>query len=155
MPEPLAYFITVATYGTWLPGDDRGWVLYGHGWQLPDPMLLLESKARMTEDACRLDIEQRNAVHEQIAETCLVRGWELRAVNCRTNHLHVVLSAPCDPKVVRKQIKAWCTRKLKAMSLARGDDPVRENWWAERGSQRSINDEAGLEAAIWYVKEGQ
>jgi hypothetical protein len=23
--EPLAYFPTWTTYGTWLPGDDRGW----------------------------------------------------------------------------------------------------------------------------------
>ncbi len=24
MPEPLAYFLTWPTYGTWLPGDERG-----------------------------------------------------------------------------------------------------------------------------------
>jgi hypothetical protein len=23
-PEPLAYFLTWSTYGTWLPGDERG-----------------------------------------------------------------------------------------------------------------------------------
>jgi hypothetical protein len=37
MSDPLAYFLTWVTYGTWLPGDDRGWVEYRHGWQLPDP----------------------------------------------------------------------------------------------------------------------
>ena len=37
LPEPLAYFLTWPTYGTWLPGDERGWVEYRHGWQLPDP----------------------------------------------------------------------------------------------------------------------
>ena len=26
MDEPLAYFLTWTTYGTWLPGDGRGWV---------------------------------------------------------------------------------------------------------------------------------
>jgi hypothetical protein len=26
MSEPLAYFLTWTTYGTWLPGDSRGWV---------------------------------------------------------------------------------------------------------------------------------
>ena len=35
LPEPLAYFLTWPTYGTWLPGDERGWVEYRHGWQLP------------------------------------------------------------------------------------------------------------------------
>ena len=59
MPEPLAYFLTWSTYGTWLPGDERGWILYAHGWQFPDAARMLEAEARMTEDACRLDREQR------------------------------------------------------------------------------------------------
>ncbi|MCA9023576.1 MAG: hypothetical protein KDA86_00045 [Planctomycetaceae bacterium] len=25
MSEPLAFFLTWMTYGTWLPGDERGW----------------------------------------------------------------------------------------------------------------------------------
>jgi len=36
MSDPLAYFITLTTYGTWLPGDDLGWVNEGQGFQLPD-----------------------------------------------------------------------------------------------------------------------
>jgi hypothetical protein len=23
--DPIAYFLTWTTYGTWLPGDERGW----------------------------------------------------------------------------------------------------------------------------------
>jgi hypothetical protein len=57
MPEPLAYFFTWSTYGTWLPGDERGWVEYRHGWQLPDVVRKLEAEARMTEDACRFDVD--------------------------------------------------------------------------------------------------
>src|ERR1700747_2517170 len=59
MPEPLAYFLTWTTYGTWLPGDERGWVQYRHGMRLPDPIREREAAARMTEDACRLDHPQR------------------------------------------------------------------------------------------------
>ena len=51
LPEPLAYFLTWPTYGTWLPGDERGWVEYRHGWQLPDPARKREAQARLTEDA--------------------------------------------------------------------------------------------------------
>jgi hypothetical protein len=32
--DPLAYFLAWSTYGTWLPGDERGWVEYARGWQL-------------------------------------------------------------------------------------------------------------------------
>src|SRR5208283_1739378 len=52
LPEPLAYFLTWPTYGTWLPGDERGWVEYRHSWQLPDPARKREAQARLTEDAC-------------------------------------------------------------------------------------------------------
>src|SRR5688500_9393457 len=110
MPEPLAYFLTWNTYGTWLPGDERGWIEFRRGWQLPDPIRELEAAARMSEDACRLDREQREVVEAQIAETCRVRGWELLAVNCRSNHVHVVVVADRAPKIVRNQLKAWCTR---------------------------------------------
>ncbi|MGO8752163.1 MAG: hypothetical protein ACLQNE_40005 [Thermoguttaceae bacterium] len=156
MADPIAYFITWATYGTWLPGDDRGWVEYRHGWQFPDPIRKLEAAAKMAEDACRLSPEQRDAVQQQVTETCGHRGWTLFAVNCRSNHLHVVVAAPVDPKLVRSQLKAWCTRRLKILAQEQGaDSTIRENWWAERGSQRFINDEASLEAAILYVRDGQ
>lgn len=151
---PVAYFLTWVTYGTWLPGDERGWVEYRRGWQLPDPARELESRARMTEDACRLDLEQRHRVEAQIAETCEFKGWILHAVNCRSNHVHVVLTAPLHPKKVQSQLKSWTTRRLKEMARGRNDD-TRENWWAERGSQRYINDEASLEAVILYVCDCQ
>ncbi len=156
MPDPLAYFITWNTYGTWLPGDARGWVDLHHGWQLPCPILELESKARMTEQACRLDREQRTIVEKQIEETCRIRGWKLHAVNCRTNHLHIVVTAEQHPDQVRNQLKAWCTRRLKDLEIKRCvREPIRENWWAERGSKRYVNDEDSLEAAIVYVLDGQ
>src|SRR5215471_6985078 len=106
MPEPLAYFLTWPTYGTWLPGDERGWVEYRSGWQLPDPIRKLEAEARMTEDALTLDSEQRQVVEQTIAQHCRVRGWKLHVVNCRTNHLHVVVTADRPPKLVRVQFKA-------------------------------------------------
>ena len=67
MPDPLAYFLTWPTYGTWLPGDERGWIQYGRGWQLPDAVRKLEAEAKMTEDACRLDGEQRELVEQHEA----------------------------------------------------------------------------------------
>jgi REP element-mobilizing transposase RayT len=163
LPEALAYFLTWGTYGTWLPGDERGWSEHGHGWQPPNPVRKLEAAARMTEDACRLDAEQRDIVERQIRETCQVRGWQLHAVNCRSNHLHVVVTADVAPELVRNQFKAWATRRLKeleskrrqARGLGADTGPMRENWWAERGSRRFLNDEESLEGAILYVRDGQ
>ena len=151
MDDPIAFFLTITSYGAWLPGDGRGWVEYRHGWQLPDPVLELESQARMTDDACTLTPRQRKIVEDQIAETCQHRGWILHAVNCRSNHLHAVITAAdTKPKKVRADIKAWCTRRLKQLS-----DPTRENWWAERGSIRWIFTDESLETVILYVTEAQ
>jgi REP element-mobilizing transposase RayT len=149
--DPLGYFLTWVTYGTWLPGDSRGWVEYRHGWQLPDPIRELEAHAKMTEDACLLTPAQRRCVERQIAETCEHRGWVLHVVNCRSNHVHVVASANVDnPKKIRIDLKAWATQALKKTS-----DQERENWWAERGSIRYLNNDESLEAAILYVRDGQ
>jgi hypothetical protein len=111
MPDPLAYFLTWTTYGTWLPGDERGWVKRGEGFQLPDPIRRSDAEARMTEDACSLDNEQRKLVETTIADHCRIRGWYLHTVNCRTNHVHVVVTASRDPDEVREQFKAWCNQK--------------------------------------------
>jgi REP element-mobilizing transposase RayT len=161
MAEPVAYFLTWPTYGTWLPGDEHGWVKRHHGFQLPDPMTKLESAARMAEDACRLDDEQRSLVEATIAEHCRIRGWTLHAVNCRSNHLHIVVTASQHPDELREQFKAWSTRRLRELdtqrvagTLAERHAP-RKNWWAERGSKRYLNDEDSLEAAILYVRDCQ
>src|SRR5262249_31196789 len=118
--KPIAFFLTWSTYGTWLPGDARGWVEYRRGFRLPDPILELECAARMTEGACRLAPHQRERVEKQVAETCKYKGWILHAVNCRTNHVHVVLSASAPPKIIREQLKAWCTRRLKEQQVEFG-----------------------------------
>jgi REP element-mobilizing transposase RayT len=152
MPDALAYFITWTTYGTWLPGDERGWVLKGSGFQDSRPVRKELASDRMTEPPCTLSDEQRGIVELTIRDHCRIRGWEMHALNCRTNHVHAVVTANTDSKKVRDEFKAWCTRKLKEAAC---DIEVRENWWTEAGSRRMIGDEESLEAAIHYVLYGQ
>ena len=154
MPDPLAYFLTWTTYGTWLPGDERGWVLKRKGFQLPNLVTRQLAADRMTETFCVLDDAQRGIVERTIAEHCRIRGWHLFTQNCRTNHVHVVVAADLEPERVRDQLKAWGTRRLKEHCHEHG---VRErlNWWTTGGSGRLIGDEESLEAVIRYVVEGQ
>ena len=134
-----------------MPGDERGWVKPGKGWQLPDPIREFESKALMTDVACRLSHAERAAVEAQIAETCAHRGWHLHAANCRSNHVHVVVSAhETAPRKIRIDLKAWATRCLKEQF-----DPGRQHWWADRGSIRFLYGEKSLEMAVTYVVEAQ
>lgn len=151
MQDPIAFFITWPTYGTWLPGNERGWVEYHHGWQLPNRNLELLCETRMTEKQCLLGPRERNIVNSQVAETCNFRAWTLYAVNCRSNHVHIVVGAfNTVPKKIRSDIKAWCTRRLKEQC-----DLQRSNWWAERGSIRYIWNDDSLATVIQYVMEAQ
>lgn len=149
--EPLAYFLTWTTYGTWLPGDERGWNRKGdHALLEPDPLLVRMAQAKMTEPVFVLSDRHRVIVEETIREHCRIRNWPLHAVNARSNHVHVVVTAiGYKPKTVRDQLKAWCTTKLKEAGESR------THFWTEGGSQRWINTDEELEAAVAYVLEAQ
>ena len=150
MDDPIAYFLTWTTYGTWLPGDARGWVEYRHGWQTPASLLADYSSTKMVEDACVLTMQQHGLVQQQIEETCNRRNWRLHAVNCRSNHVHLVVTAVgVDTKKIRIDLKAWTARVLKK------SDPNRQRWWSERGSIHWLYDENDLEAAIRYTLDAQ
>src|SRR2546425_7690340 len=97
-----AYFITWTTYGTWLPGDARGWVKSGEwGIQSPDPEREREARRLMAESAVILTPNQRTLVEQTIRDHCRIRRWVLHAVNARTNHIHVVVTADRSPDEVR------------------------------------------------------
>ena len=88
------WLLTWTTYGTWLPGDDRGFVSNvrdGEGPEVrhnspgtePDAKqrgLWLSAKSNMKGPAVYLSAEQAAAVLEQLQETSRYRGWELLAV---------------------------------------------------------------------------
>lgn len=92
-----------------------------------------------------------------MAETCRHKGWTLHAVNCRSNHVHVVLSATTSPKVIREQLKAWCSRRLSEQQVELGipEGERRSKWWSERGSIRWVFRVSDLAAAIEYVLNQQ
>ena len=92
--EPLGYFLTWTTYGTWLPGDDRGWNRKDEPEvQPPNPFLVEIAASRMKETEFRLSTSDRDTVEATIRKHCEIREWPLHAVNVRTNHVHVVVTA--------------------------------------------------------------
>jgi REP element-mobilizing transposase RayT len=153
----IAFYHTWTCYGTWLPGDARCWVEHGRGLRPPNPIRELQAMMLMSEDACLLDVEHRGCVEKTIADHCRVRGWTLHAVNCRTNHVHAVVTVTDrKPAECREQFKAWCTRKLKELEHLKGaPGKVRDNWWAERGWDELIDCDEELACVIEYVRDGQ
>jgi len=149
--EPLGYLITWTTYGTWLPGDERGWQRSGQaGIQLPNQTFREMAAADMGESAFYMEDADRQIVDNTVASHCEIRNWILHISNARTNHVHVVVTAPgYKPEVVRDQFKAWCTRYLKPRHMGR------ERFWTEGASCRWINHPEDLESAILYAADAQ
>ncbi|MBA4180319.1 MAG: hypothetical protein C0506_07000 [Anaerolinea sp.] len=119
MPEaPLAYFLAFRTYGTWLPGDDRG-STDRHRHAPGEPFLPKDDFRRgfaeraMKHHSYVLTDEGRQLVESSIRQSCALRGWELMALNVRTNHVHVLVAAGGGPERVLVSLKAWATRDLR------------------------------------------
>ncbi|MFQ5463999.1 MAG: transposase [Phycisphaerae bacterium] len=153
---PLAYLITFTTYGTWLHGDERGSVDREHNAYRTPYLAHNRRRARYEKSARRaepitLDNKRRDVVRRTIVEVCTHRGWHLHALNVRTNHLHVVVSAPCTPERVMNDLKSWATRRLREGGLL--DD--RQSPWTKHGSTRYLWKPVHLAAACRYVLEGQ
>ncbi len=149
-PEPLAFFLTWTTYGSWLPGDDRGWSDDRGVLRAPSFRLAISAGHRLASSAVSLRLAQRELVVATITRHCQHRQWKLFAVACRSQHVHVVVSAPAyQPATVSQQLKTWAARALAADAT-----PARRIW--TRGcSRRRIYDERALQAVVQYVAECQ
>lgn len=151
MTECWAYFVTWNTYGTWLPGDARGWRKRHSGQQPPRKFLEEWCREQMRDDCVLLDATDRATVEDACREHCDVRGWTLLAVSARSNHVHAVVVANAGPKVVRDQLKANSTRKLRTQ-----EQPLFvEQTWAKGGDVEILDTENEIHSAVDYVLEAQ
>jgi REP element-mobilizing transposase RayT len=147
---PLAYLVSFRTYGTWLHGDARGSMsrkqnLYG------TPRIAANPRLQLRHPPVRLDAKQRPVVEQAIREVCENRGYFLRAINIRTNHVHTVVSAASKPEPILLAFQAYATRKLRNSGLlARNVKP-----WSRHGSTPYLWKERHVERAIDYVLYGQ
>lgn len=163
------WFLTNTTYGTWLPGSERGFV--GHVWEHrtdepPDDRRIIHNlpgtpydedidglhrRSRELMKGQPINFERTHAevFWKQILETAEFRKWQILTVAIMYNHFHIVVGVIGDPQPgkILGDFKSWGTR---ALSREFGT-PASETWWTERGSKRKLSNEAALLAAIHYV----
>jgi len=150
--EPFGYFITWTVYGTFLQGDRRWWRKKSEGEQPPQSELEKWHRDRLKHDVILLDEEHRSTVETEVKYHCKNRGWKLWVVNPRTNHVHVVVTAPgYSGDKVRDQLKANCTRGLRETDGRFMERPV----WTTRGDVQWLKTDNDLEMAISYAGEAQ
>lgn len=157
MSQPLAFLLTWTTFGTWLPGDDRGSVdksnrSYGSPVATPNEQRHYVNASRQQTESIVLSQDERDAVDRIIRRHCLHRQWWLGACNVRSNHVHCVVTASeTKPEVVVQQLKSWATRTLREVDGDRFAGRV----WTREASTRYLWDQESVDAAVRYVVEGQ
>jgi len=89
MPTIIGYMVTWTTYGSWLPGDERGYVKDGQ--ILPGNLKTLErNKKRQKSSTVKLDAQQKEIVRQLIFTEAERIGQKVEALAVCSNHIHLV-----------------------------------------------------------------
>ncbi|QDT38814.1 transposase [Stratiformator vulcanicus] len=163
------WLLTNTTYGTWLPGDRRGFVtsvrdrrpgespsisrrehdqpLRPYDRDLPG--LYRSAMDNLKGPPILLDGEKAELILAQFQETAAYRAWSLLAASIMPNHFHLVVQVENDPdpKKLLSDFKAYASRKLNANY----ERPQSDTWWTTKGSKRKLNDAKAVQDAINYV----
>ena len=100
----------------------------------------------MREPPVLLGDAMRKVVAETIHAAALHHCWSIHALNVRSNHVHIVISAPDqDAGYVMRILKGRSSLALSAI------EPRRRMWWTRQGSKKRVYSDASLEAAVRYV----
>lgn len=157
------WLLTWTTYGTWLPGDERGFVspvqdesgkrvihnIYETPYDADMPKLRAYAARIQRQETVWLTQEQADATAKQFHETAIHRNWRLHVFAIMANHVHVVVEASeqVPGEKLLGDFKSYSTRCLRALAGNPRYIP-----WTEKGSKRLLPNEQAVEDAITYVQ---
>lgn len=153
---PMAYLLTFSTYGTHLPGSDKGWVdvqhcIYASPMLAPNPNRHAYWTAHLKENPWTLDAEARRVTLQALRSVCEYRAWIAHALHVRSTHVHAVIAGETAPERMLSDFKAYATRALRRAF----PKMQRRRYWTDHGSTRYLWNEVSLRAALEYVLNGQ
>ena len=143
------WFLTWTTWGTWLPGDSRGWNRDKRGIQKAQPALANWHHSRLNHPPCELNPHHRAATARVLSEHAEFRRWKVYILTVRSNHVHLLLAANCDPETARDSLKARSTRMLRSVFPQFNDRPV----WTRGGNVRPVDDEVAFHGIRQYITQ--
>ena len=154
---PLAYLITIRTFGTWLHGDERhsvdrhGQNTYGTPDIAPNKKLKQIMEDELKQSPVILNDAQRAVTDTAIKQLCEKRKYFLHAINVRTNHAHAVVTAQMKPERIADAFKAFATKKMREENLFSKELKI----WSRGRSRQYLWKPRHVELAIDYVLYGQ
>ena len=159
------WVLTWTTYGTWLPGDARGFVSPVRGsagkgerhnvvnteYTSNRPALERFARGKLRGEPVLLNREQAEVVLHQCQATADFRQWKLLAISVMRNHVHAIVRVNEDPPpgALLRDLKSYSSRALNEQ----WSKPLSGTWWTTSGSTRMLSDEAGVITAARYVRD--
>jgi REP element-mobilizing transposase RayT len=142
----IAYMLTLTTYGTWLQGDERGYV--------KDSVVLggnenleLANKNQQICRAVRLNSQQKQIVKTAIESEAERIGQKIYALAVCSNHIHIVLENSNEK--IPGAISRYKNKSTKALKRTGLSKPV----WTRKYDKRFIYDNEHLQRTIDYVEK--
>jgi len=157
------WLLTWTTYGTWLPGDERGFVspvaqqrgkrvvhnVPGSHCDRDMPGLRKTSERLLKAPLVYLRLPHAQALFAQFQETAAHRVWTPIATAIMRAHIHLFVGVPGDPdpEELLRDFKAYGSRALNRQFSR----PKSGTWWTESGSKRLKRTEEAIVKAVRYV----
>jgi len=157
------WLLTWTTYGTWLPGDARGYVSRtptdagpheifnspGQPYSADQHELSEAAKDRMAGEPVLLVEKHAATMRDAFIEASATHNIRLVAFAIMPNHIHVLCQATQQGSELLQLFKGVSSRRLgQAFPLANSP-----RWWTKSGSTRHLKPDDDPTAAINYVCE--
>ena len=152
------FHCTGSTYGTWLPGDPRGWRSVHHkvhvegDYRSPPPQgahraIHLRSQSLRKHPALVLAPQYRQVACDAWAQALSHHQVAVAAIAVGGMHWHLLGQfLDCEPRQIVGRAKTWSQRQLINAGLKR-EGPV----WAKKCQYLPISDERHFENAAAYI----
>jgi REP element-mobilizing transposase RayT len=145
MRKTVGYMLTWTTYGTWLQGDERGYVKNGKILE-ENPKLKKANVESMLRNEVRLNKKQKEIVKEATFKEAEKTQEKILALAVCSNHVHMVMCYTVRP------IEKSAGRFKNAARVALQQDGFTGRVWARGFDKRYCFDEKSLKNRIDYVE---
>lgn len=131
--------------------DRKSFNIYGTPKISPKSGLKVSDLSQLKSPPVKFGHKERKIVEETIKEVCNCRGYDLIAINTRTNHIHIVVAANVKPEPIMTSFKSYATRKLRKGNFFNQTAKI----WSRHGSTRYLWNDDHVKAVVDYVLHGQ
>lgn len=142
----IAYMLTWTIYGSWLQGDERGWIKDGR-LKAPDRRLYRSNMLSLKQKPMRLSSSQRKVVENSILSGAKQKDQKVYALAVCSDHVHLVLDKGSE--TIESSAKLY--KQITAYALKQNGSNGRI--WTRGYDKRFCYREDELQRRIQYVND--